>query len=173
VKRALGIDAAAARTGLVVLEAACASGRPVCVHQEVCAPRARGLARASATAGRMLALLQEHAPDLVVIEGYAMANRHSLVPLVELGTVLRYFLRQHGRPWLEPTPTQLKKFVLGAGHGTKEAVVLEVYRRWGFAAPCHDVADAYGLAAIGLAHLGALAGLTKAMGEVIARLQRR
>jgi Holliday junction resolvasome RuvABC endonuclease subunit len=84
--------------------------------------------------------------------------------------VVRYFLRQCGYRWLEPAPTQVKKFVLGK-QGEKSQMMLHVFKRWGYEPANDDIADGFGLAAIGLAHAGQLKGLTRPMLEVVGALK--
>lgn len=167
----LGIDASATATGLVVLRG---NGKqPTLLHAETVSVQSKGLQRCSDIAERLLAVLDKFSPDRVSIEGYGFANKNSLVTLVEVGTILRYFLRQKGFRYLEPAPNALKKFVLGTGQGKKDKMMLHVFKRWGYEAPNDNLADAYGLACIGLAHVGQLHGLTKPMLEVVCALALR
>jgi hypothetical protein len=92
------------------------------------------------------------------------------IPNIELGGILRYFLRQLGRQWLEPAPTQVKKFVIG-GQGQKDQMMMWVLKRWGHTSKNDDTADAYGLAAMGLGFVGRLPGLIKPQREVIGLLK--
>ena len=165
---ALGIDGSATATGLVVLEA---GTKPTLRHEEVVKVGSTGLERCSDIAERLLLVLDRFAPGRVVIEGYGYANTHSLVTLVEVGTVLRYFLRQKGYRYLEPSANSLKKFVLGKGQGKKDQMLLQVFKRWGHEAKDDNTADAYGLACIGLLHAGRLPGSTNVMSDVVGGLK--
>lgn len=170
---ALGIDGSATATGLVVLEAPAGDGGkiPALRHEEVVKVGSTGLERCSDIAERLLDVLDRFEPGRVVIEGYGYANTHSLVTLVEVGTILRYFLRQKGYRYLEPSPNSLKKFVLGKGQGKKDQMILQVFKRWGHEAKDDNTADAYGLACIGLLHAGRLPGSTNVMGDVVGGLK--
>jgi len=164
----LGVDGSATATGLVVLEA---GTKPTLRHEEVVKVGSTGLERCSDIAQHLLAVLDRFEPHRVAIEGYGFANKHSLVTLVEVGTILRYFLRQKGYRYLEPSPNALKKFVLGTGNGRKDQMLLQVYKRWGHEAKDDNTADAYGLACIGLAHAGRLPSPTRAMLDVVGALK--
>src|SRR5690348_12767107 len=138
----LGLDLAAGCTGLVVLAANDAA--PLLVHEEAVTVKSKGLQRCSDIAERVLWALEKFAPAEVVVEGYAVSRfGGSAIVSIELGAIVRYFLKQNGISWLEPTPTQLKKFVLGK-QGDKAMMMLGVYKRWGFEPKCDDTADAYG-----------------------------
>ncbi len=88
-------------------------------------------------------------PDLVVLEGYGYANKHTLVTLVEIGTAIRLALHDSGIGWALAAPTQLKKFVSGKGNTKKDGIMLEVYKQWRFEGTDNEC-DAFGLAALGL-----------------------
>jgi crossover junction endodeoxyribonuclease RuvC len=94
----------------------------------------------------MLQVLEEFPPDKVCIEGYSLASVNRAEPLMTVGTILRYFLRQCGYDWQIVTPSQLKKY---AGAKLKQDIKLEVYKRWKFEHRSDDVVDAYVLAQIG------------------------
>jgi Holliday junction resolvasome RuvABC endonuclease subunit len=83
------------------------------------------------------------------IEGYGYANPYTLVPLVELGTVLRSALHVRGIPWTEVAPTSLKKFLTGSGQAKKNVMLLELHKRFGISCTDDNVADAVTLALYG------------------------
>jgi crossover junction endodeoxyribonuclease RuvC len=164
--KSLGLDIST-KTGAVVLE----GSKPSVVEAKLIHhPKETGLERCSAIAGGVLELAYKHKPEIVVLEGYGYANTNSLVTLVEIGTVIRYFLRQEGFPFITVAPAQLKKFVLGKGVGKKDEVRLGVFKRWGFEHKSDDVVDAFGLSAIGLAQMGELIDVTAKMREVLQKL---
>ncbi len=129
----------------------------------------RGLDRASYVAGEVLKLYDNYLPELVVMEGYAFAKPFAMVPLVEIGTVIRYFTRQRGLDYVDVAPTKLKKFVTGSGNAKKDQMMMHVFKRWRFEAPNSDEADAYGLACMGLSAKGSLLG-TKEMVQLTAKI---
>lgn len=168
----MGIDPSTS-TGVCVLNCGGRHGpKPTVVAaQEIRQLSETGIQRARMIASAVGAVVS-HFPylDLVVIEGYALGNRNSLVTLVEIGTLIRSFLHENGRPFVIVAPTQLKKFVLGRGSGKKDEMRLGVYKRWGFEHSSDNIVDAYGLAAIGLGLVGVLPGLIKPQEEVISKL---
>lgn len=144
----MGVDPST-KTGIAVAE----SGRVLkTCRLEV--PQRSGLHRAGALAALLLEELASWDPKLVVFEGYGYANSHTLVTLVEIGTVLRYFTMQKGFEYVDIPPTSLKKFVTGKGNAKKDVMMLEVYKRFGYEAPTNDEADAIGLAMFGQAMHG-------------------
>lgn len=173
---AMGLDVSATCTGLVVLEIAeGAKARTPELRRErrIRKPLVAGdrFSRCSEIVETVLEEVQGTGPGVLVIEGYALGRFNGAnIVSVEIGTVVRWFLRQHDRRWLEPTPTQLKRFVLGK-QGGKPQMVAGVQARWGHKAMNHDTADAYGLACIGLAWAGCLSGLTQDMVEVSGSLK--
>lgn len=147
--KVLGVDVST-KTGIAVVE----TGKKVIFTEQVEFKKMTGWPRVSSIAGRVMEIREEFQPDLILLEGYGFANANTLVPLVEIGTAIRYFLWQEGQEYLDVPPTSLKKFVLGKGVGKKEMILLEVYKRWGFTAPTNDIADAVGLGMFGLCCAG-------------------
>ena len=60
---------------------------------------------------------------------------------------------------------------MGIGRGPKSQMLLQVFKHWGYEAKDDNRADAYGLAAMGLAHLGRLKPITATMREVVGQLR--
>lgn len=110
----------------------------------------RGFERLHLIAQGVKSCLSDWQPDIIVIEGYGYANRFTLVPLVELGTVVRKVLYDAGYKWVDVAPTALKKFTTGKGNAKKADMAVHAKERWGFASPHDDVVDAFALAQWGL-----------------------
>lgn len=146
--RVMGVDSST-HTGIAVVD----SGKKIVYTEEVHFKKLTGFERVSAIAARVSELHGEYHPDLVVIENYGFANAHTLVPLVEIGTVIRYFLWQEGHVFLVVPPNSLKKF-LGRGNLPKEMVRIECYKQHGFEHESNNVVDAYVLALLGLGVAG-------------------
>ena len=99
-------------------------------------------------------VMNGYVPELVVIEGLAfMAVGTSLVQLAGLNYLTRILLEEFGWPFLIVAPTTLKKFITGSGKGEKDMVVMSLYKNYGFEAGDNNEADAYALAACGMALL--------------------
>jgi crossover junction endodeoxyribonuclease RuvC len=99
-------------------------------------------------------LLKTYQPQLVIIEEYGFANAHTLVPLVEIGTIIRLACRERSIDMAFIPPTSLKSFITGKGNAPKELMMMEIYKRWKFEATTNNVADAYALAKVGQAIFG-------------------
>jgi crossover junction endodeoxyribonuclease RuvC len=119
--------------------------------------------------------IHEMQPDVIVIEGYSLHTGHasSIVPIVELGGVLRLMMMLDGLTWLDPRATALKKFVTGKGTAQKDQMMMWVLKRWGHMSISNNTADAYGLACMGLASVNRLHGITKEMLAIAAQLPLR
>lgn len=138
--RVLGIDPST-RTGLAFLDNGTAS------FSVLNFPDARGLVRLQSIARGIDSYLEAHPSiDVAVVEGYAFANAHTLVILVEIGVLFRLALYNLGVPCYIVPPTLLKKWVSGNGRAKKPEMAGAVQKKWGFEAPSNDVVDAYGLA---------------------------
>jgi crossover junction endodeoxyribonuclease RuvC len=114
-------------------------------------PKEKGFRRLQLIAQSFHNTVTEWSPDIVVIEGYAYGNTHSLVTLVEVGTLLRKTLYDLKISWYDAPPTLLKKFTTGKGNSNKKAIAEVVLSRWGFSSKSDDVVDAYALARLGQA----------------------
>lgn len=109
----------------------------------------RGLERAQSIAKEVRRSLEVWVPDLVVVEGYAFANKSSLVTLVEIGTAVKLQVLELKIPLVSCPPTVLKKWVTGKGNATKDEMAQSVFTRWGIKSPSDDVIDALALAKFG------------------------
>jgi len=146
--KVLGLDPSTV-TGFVLLESTDGQAINVVYSGEISFPGETGIRRIQSIGQRIKDDLTGFQPDLVVIEGYGFANRHSLVIMVEIGTVMRLALHEAKIKWAVAAPTQLKKFVSGKGNMKKDGIMLEVYKQWGFEGTDNEC-DAFGLAALGL-----------------------
>lgn len=157
----MGIDPSTTATGLALVR-----------EDGVCHPyllkgndKLKGMEKHKDMVTRIVQYVEHWQPDIIVIEGYSlnMRNPTSVVPLVELGGLIRFMFHLDGRTWHDPRAPQLKKFVTGSGVAQKDMMMKEVLKRWGFDAKSNDEADAYGLARMGLVKLGHHVGATKEM----------
>lgn len=127
-----------------------------------------GLERADYIANHCMEIIEAEIPfskhivasnsDLyrIMIEGYGFVRTQHIIPLIEVGTVVRYRLFLEGYKYIEIPPTSLKKFVTGKGNVKKEMMLKEVYKRWKIDCDTNDEADAVGLAYFGKALDGKL-----------------
>ena len=121
------------------------------------------------------ASLGDKEPDLVVIEGLAfLATGTSLTQLSFLHHVTRAICETLDWKFVICFPTTLKKFATGSGKGDKDMISLAVYKNYGYEAPDNNLADAYTLAAAGMALLGSpLKALFTPQQEVIQLLKKQ
>jgi crossover junction endodeoxyribonuclease RuvC len=109
-----------------------------------------GSARLHSIAAEVKRTLEIWRPELVVAEGYAFCrNIDSFVKIVEVGTVVKMVLYELRIPYVDVSPTLLKKWTTGYGHADKEAMAEAAFRRWGFTSLNTDVVDAYALGQMG------------------------
>lgn len=142
----LGLDPSTKFGVAVVSE----SGGIIHHTEEIEYKKESGLQRASSIVGRVLEIKEEYKPDLIVIEEMFVGHSSSAIPIIGLGTILRYFLWQEDVTPLEVHPSTLKKWVAGSGKATKEQMMMHVLKNWGFESPTNNIADAVGLAMFGL-----------------------
>lgn len=162
VKKAMGIDPSATSTGVCVVSSKESDpdlkGDLVWVEAPIQIKEYRGMERAIRQVNKLDEMLVSLKPDVVVFEGYAYGNKHSLVTLVEVGTCLRLAVRRRNIPYLVISPMQLKKFCGASklkGKGSAKAKVARgVKKFWGYEHDCDDVVDAFVLAQMGLLALG-------------------
>lgn len=122
--------------------------------KEISFPKLSGFERISAILADVLDVYRTFKPSSVVIEGMFVGHASSAIVVIQIATLLRYFLWQEGIPFLEVAPSVLKKFICGAGNAKKEQMMMWVSKRYGFESPTNNIADAVGLAMVGVAALG-------------------
>lgn len=171
----MGIDPSSVATGIVVLEHTKPFLHALVLEEEVKFPKLTGWDRVIAICKVVMTRVHEHKPDRIVLEGYSlnMKNATSVVPLVELGGLMRFLMKLDGLSWYDPRATELKKFVTGKGNVQKDVVMMKVLQRWGHESKSNNTADAYGLAAMGLAHANRLSGVTLDMRAIVAKMAEK
>lgn len=168
----LGIDLSSSATGIVLLEER-VKGPPLLLLEQEIKGAGGGAARNRDIAIQVMTVVADRKPDKIVIEGYSLSfkNAASVVPLVELGGVIRLMLHLDGRSWLDPRASQVKKFVTGKGNSPKDKMMLEVYKRWGHSCMTNNTADAFGCATMGLAAVNKLQDVTLDMRKIAGALK--
>jgi Holliday junction resolvasome RuvABC endonuclease subunit len=162
----LGLDISATSTGLTVLRSADPKCKaPEVLFEDAFQPKTKGMERCHQVADWVIGRVVDLGPDRITIEGYALGKfAGAAIAIVSVGAIVRYTLYRR----LEPSPTELKKFVTGKGGAKKEHMMMEVLSRWGHKSKNNDTADAYGLAALGLAWSGRL-DMTHDMREIVGK----
>lgn len=171
----MGIDLSTKATGVVFLRE---TGEPIpeCLFAEdLTVGNLTGMRRAQEMVLQIMTLIHNERPDRIVIEGYSLntKNAASIVPLVEIGALLRFMLMIDGMEWFDPRAAEVKKFATGKGNVPKDQVMMWVLKRWGYTSETNNIADAYVLACLGLAQANRLPGITKEMRAVAGALKRR
>jgi Holliday junction resolvasome RuvABC endonuclease subunit len=171
--RSLGLDLSTKATGLVLLAASENQNPWLILEETISFPKLKGFDLYMAIAKRIMEVANEYQPARIVLEGYSLnlKNASSVVPLVELGGLVRFFLKIDGYSWLDPRAGELKKFITGKGGTPKDMVVMHVLKRWGHEARDNNTADAYGCACIGLCHANKLRSATKEMRAIVGSLK--
>lgn len=151
----IGIDPSLTATGVVVI----VDGRVV--EEKLIksvkmgdAPRDE-LVRLRHIVDGIVEVLSRHQPDIVLMEGLAFMARNTTA-LVQLAG-LNYFIRHElGKMrWHIVPPSTLKKFLTSKGNSDKNVVMMSILRDYGLEFPNDNLADAFGLAALGAAVLDA------------------
>jgi crossover junction endodeoxyribonuclease RuvC len=171
----LGIDPSTKATGIVLLQE---NGGlpPLVLHEREVSPgEHKGCLRLSDIVTAIMETIHGLKPDKLVIEGYSLnlKNKTSVIPLVELGGVLRFMLYLDGLKWYEPRASEVKKFATGSGNSPKDKVMMHVFKRWGHEPATNNTADAYVLAAMGLAQVNRLHGVTLEMRGIAGAMSAR
>lgn len=109
--------------------------------------------RISRIADRVVRLVDDHRPGLVVVEGYGAGGpgRLSAVRSIELGGLLRVELLRRRVPWVEVAPSTLKAYAAGTGRADKVAMAAALEARFCLdpAGLGHDEIDALWLRDVG------------------------
>lgn len=160
----LGLDLSATASGLLLLKENGTKEPLVMLEREIKPGTMRGATRMQKIATVVMETIHEHKPDKIVVEGYSLGkNANSTIPLVEIGGLVRFLMFLDGLSWFDPRASQVKKFATGSGSASKDQVMMWVLKRWGHTSMSNNTADAYTLAAMGLAQANRLPGITQPM----------
>lgn len=158
--RYVGVDHST-KTGVAILD----PHGNVLKRIEIQADGALDAARINDVVVRTLRLIQP--TDKVAIEGFSHGSTGSFVgQQYAIGWAIRIGLYVRKQKYIEVAPTQLKKFATGVGKGSKEELILPIFKRWGFEHPSDNVRDAFVLAQV-IRAIHEPVQLTKPQQEVI------
>lgn len=143
--RVFGIDPST-HTGVVV-----ADKTGILFAEEIEFKKLIGFPRASAIVGRVMEIKEQWKPDFAMIESIIVGHASSAIPVIQIATIIRYFLWQEDFPFHEIAPSHLKKYACGVGNAKKEQVMMMVLKKWGYESKTNNIADAVVLAKMGLA----------------------
>lgn len=152
----VGLDIST-KTGIAIINLNHPKGMTISTKQIT--SKKTGIDRAHDIWNQVSILMNDKVPDhyaysktfKIIIEGYGFARTQNIIPLIEIGTVMRYNLWTDGYNYIDVPPTSLKKFVTGKGNVKKEQMLKEVFKRFHIDCYSSDEADAVGLAYFGMA----------------------
>ncbi|KOP81993.1 hypothetical protein AMS60_05545 [Bacillus sp. FJAT-21945] len=108
--------------------------------------------------------------DVICIEGFSYGSKGAGVSTqYGIGWLIRAELIRNGYSYYEVSPSSLKKFATGKGNAAKDAMVLPIYKHWGFEHPSDNVRDAFVLAKMAQGLKG-LSSLTKYQIEALEKV---
>ena len=112
--------------------------------------------------------------DIVAIEGFAYGAKGSAVGMLfGIGWGIRMEMHNRDIEFIDVAPFALKKFAGGKKDTKKDALAVEIYKRWGFEHPSDNVRDAYVLAQIARAMYTSVDGLIAPQREVIEAIRKK
>ena len=123
--------------------------------------RLRGLAKAAED------FVKKHWPEVCVIEGYSHAAKWKAAAMGELGAMVRDRIVGLSPSTIEVAPTVLKKFTTGKGNANKLVVTQSVGKKFDCQFKTDNMADAYGLAWLGLVGIDQMEATNQKQREVI------
>lgn len=169
---AIGIDPSLTGTGVVVLKGGKLVEKHLIKSKKGDGGYLSEVERLNTIRDDVMKIITIHNPDIVCMEGLAFMARNTtaLVQLAGLNYLIRSAVVEHKdkADWTIVAPSSLKKFITGKGTGQKDLVMLEIYKRYGVSMDDNNVADAYALAMVGTAVVGAhKKTLTRAQKEVV------
>lgn len=118
----------------------------------------KGTERLMEIRDEIIRLARQHKVEIVAIEGYSYASRHSQAHSIgELGGVIRVSLREMGIPIVVIPPTCRAKFATGKGNSGKSEVMSAISAKTGIiwsGGDGNDKCDAWILEQMTLTYLG-------------------
>lgn len=113
------------------------------------------------------AFIKKHWPALCVIEGYSHAAKWKAAAMGELGAMVRHMVIGIPPVTIEVAPTVLKKFAAGKGNANKLVMTQSVGKKFDCQFKTDNMADAYGLAWLGLVGIDKMEATNQKQREVI------
>lgn len=163
-----GLDLSLTGTGVCVID----SQGTICFVTKL-KSKTRGMERLQGIRDRVSEILEKYEPSFICVEGYSMGSRAGQAfSIGELGGVIKLMLYEQKREYRDVAPTQVKKFGAKKGNASKDQVMMNVYKEWGFEARSNDEADAFVLAQIARAFKKTVA-LRSYQTDVIIQLRKK
>jgi crossover junction endodeoxyribonuclease RuvC len=157
----IGLDLST-KTGLVVLD----SHGMALTELEIRA-KGDGPERMKQLSDEIMSIIHKEEPALLAMEGFSYGSKGSGVDFqYGIGWIMRLRLHVTDTPFLLIAPTALKKFAGAKGDAKKDALAVDIYKRWKYEHKSDNVRDAYVLAQIAR-HIGEKLPLTSFQQDVI------
>ncbi len=87
--------------------------------------------------------------DVIAIEGFSFGSKGQGTDFqFGIGWIVRLMLFIEGKSYIDVAPTQVKKFATGKGNAGKDALILPIYKKWGYENDSDNCRDAYVLSRI-------------------------
>lgn len=115
---------------------------------------ASGYERCGLLAQHIIDMVRSHKPALICIEAPITSAKFNNFAQIEIAVAVRFALWQENIPFVNVSPSSLKKFITGSGNCNKNVIMMTVYKQWGIECPTDNIADAVGLAMWGLCAAG-------------------
>lgn len=137
----IGLDLSLAATGMVT---------PSERVRLATSPRDATALRLTSIRDRIMTAVRREAPDLIVIEDLPRHVAHGGPQLGMVHGVVRVALWESGQHFILVPPATLKKYVSGKGGASKGDMRMAIFKRFDLDFADDNVADAFGLMAMGL-----------------------
>lgn len=105
-------------------------------------PETKGIERLNDVVLWLDEMLEEWAPNVVIVEGYSFGSKYNGPQLGEVGGVVRFWLYRKGFLFVVVQPKVRAKLATGNGNGSKAMVLVETVKRLGYDGSSFDEADA-------------------------------
>jgi len=139
-----GLDLSLTGTGVCIIDR---QGTPI--FTKTLKIKTKGMERLFNIRTAIQDILNEYKPTFICTEGYSMGSRAGQAfSIGELGGVIKLMLYLRDWEYKDVAPTQVKKFGAKKGNASKDQVMMNVYKEWGFEASDNNVCDAFVLAQI-------------------------
>lgn len=128
VSRILGIDPGTRVTGFAVIDnTGLRGGKPIDVGVIKFNPNLNYQQRIVSLHTTVGQLASEHSPDMAIVEkAFFGINASSALKLGEARGAIFIALANNNVPVFEVSPTQVKKFITGSGHATKQQIATAI-----------------------------------------------
>lgn len=141
----MGIDPSLTGTGVFILNED--GSNSSCEIKTSLKGYENSLKRVDYIAEQVVELINKHKPIGILMEDYFVGRQPmTVIKLAELGTVLRIRILENGNNFFVTKPSQLKKFVTGAGNCGKDLILKCVFKKWNVDVSSNNIADACGMA---------------------------